>query len=347
MLIDYLSRMPRYCFLLFFWLLAGSTSAQTLGGSAVYNFLQLPASPALSAAGGVNVSLESGDAGLAANNPALLRPSLHSQVALNFNAFFAATKAWQLAGAWYVPKWKTTFGTALFYVDYSNLAQTDVYGNELGNFHPRDFSFQLSAARSYGPRWQYGLTAKVIRSSYGTYGSTGLAFDAGLHYADTANGFSAGVLAKNMGAQLSTYGGRAEDLPFDLQAGITKRLAQAPFGFSLTAQQVHRFNTTYNDTLYNNANDLGKNVTFATRLFNHLVLAAHIYLGKNFEASLGYNFLRRSELNIGNASNGLNGFSAGFRARFSRLQVQYARAYYQSGGAYNQLGLQLPLRRSL
>ncbi|RYY40392.1 MAG: type IX secretion system protein PorQ [Chitinophagaceae bacterium] len=334
--------------LLFIFLIAsGAVHAQTLGGSAVYNFLHLPASPNLTAAGGVNVSLDASDAGLAANNPALLRPHLHSQLALNFNAYFSSTKAWQLASAWHAPKWNTTFGAALFYVDYGNLAQTDIYGNEQGDFHPRDFSFQLSAARSYGDRWQYGLTAKVIRSSYGAFRSTGLAFDAGLHYRDTARNFSAGLLAKNMGAQLSTYGGRAEDLPFDLQIGITKRLSKAPFGFSVTAQQLHRFHTTYNDTIYNNENSFDKEVTFATKLFNHLVLASHIYLGKNFEATLGYNFLRRSELNIGSSGNGLNGVSAGFRARFSGLQVQYARAWYQRGNAYNQLGLQLPLQRKL
>ncbi|RYY88697.1 MAG: type IX secretion system protein PorQ [Chitinophagaceae bacterium] len=321
--------------------------AQTIGGSAVYNFMHLPASPNLSAAGGVNVSLEAGDAGLAANNPALLRPSLHSQLALNFNAYFASIKAWQLAGAYHAPKWNTTFGAALFYVDYGNLAQADIYGNDQGDFHPRDFSFQVSAARSYGERWQYGLTAKVIRSSYGAFGSTGIAFDAGLHYTDTARQFTAGLLAKNMGAQLSTYGGRAEDMPFDLQAGITKRLAKAPFGFSITAQQLHQFNSTYNDTVFNNENGFGKESTFATKLFNHFVLASHVYLGKNFEVTLGYNFLRRSELNIGSSGNGLNGFSAGFRARFSRLQVQYARAYYQRGNAFNQLGLQLPLQRKL
>ncbi|GAB4092208.1 PorV/PorQ family protein [Flaviaesturariibacter terrae] len=335
--------------ILFFLLLLACSSlrAQTLGGNAVYNFLQLPASPALTAAGGVNVSLESGDAGLAANNPALLRPSLHSQLAANFTAFFAGIKVGQLAGAYDVPKWHTTLGAALFYVDYGSLSQTDIYGNETGTFHPRDFSFQLSAARSYGPRWQYGLTTRIIRSSYGQYGSTGIAFDAGLHYSDTAQGFTAGLLAKNMGAQLSTYGGRAEDLPFDLEAGITKRLAKAPFGFSLTIQQAHRFNTTYNDTTFNNETGFVHNPGFATKLFNHLVIATHIYIGRNLEATIGYNFLRRSELNAGPTGNGLNGFSAGFRARFSRLQVQYARAYFQPGSAYNQIGLQLPLQRKI
>jgi hypothetical protein len=201
-----------------------AASAQTIGGSAVYNFLHLPPTPALSAAGGVNVSYDAGDVGLALNNPALLQPALHGQVAANFNAFFNSIKAYQLAGAFHSKKWNTTFGGGIFFVDYGRLAQADIYGNELGDFHPSDFSLQLSASRSYGERWRYGLSTKLIRSSYGSYRSTGLAFDFGLHYSDTARRVSFGLLAKNMGGQLSSYGGRHEDLPFDLQAGLLHAL---------------------------------------------------------------------------------------------------------------------------
>jgi hypothetical protein len=147
-----------------------------------------------------------------------------------------------------------------------------------------------------------------------------------------------------MGVQLSTYNGTNEELPFDLQAGITKRLAKAPFGFSLTLQQAHRFNILYNDTTFNNENNFATKSSFSTKLFNHFVLATHIYLGKNLEATVGYNFLRRSELNLGTSGNGLNGFSAGFRARFSKLEFQYARAYFSRGNAYNQFGIGLNLK---
>ncbi|WP_345256186.1 type IX secretion system protein PorQ [Flaviaesturariibacter amylovorans] len=321
--------------------------AQTVGGSAVYNFLHLPASPALSAAGGVNVSYAAPDAGLAANNPALLQPSLHGQLGLNFNAFFAGTRAYQLAGVYHHKKWNTTFGSSLFFIDHGSLTQTDAVGYETGAFRPRDMSFQVSAARRYLERWQYGVTAKLIRSSYGTYGSTGLAFDLGLLYKDTARHFSAGLLARNMGGQVSRFGSLGEDLPFDLQVGITQRLAKSPFGFSLTLQQLHRFNIGYNDSTFNNETGQTNKSSFATKLFNHFVLGTHIFLSRNLEATLGYNFLRRSDLNVGGTGNGLNGFSAGFTARFSRLQVQYARAYYQRGRAYNQFGLQLSLYRKV
>jgi hypothetical protein len=313
--------------------------AQTLGGKAAYSFLQLPASPLLSASGGVNVSYANNDIGLATNNPALLNSQLHSQVGTSFNAFYAGIKSYQLAGAYHHTKWDATLGSSLFYVDYGNLLQTDEGGTTLGEFRPRDMVFQLSGSKTYLEKWQYGLSAKFIHSTYGSYQSSALAFDVGLHYSDSALGLQAGLLAKNMGVQLSTYYGVEEELPFDLQIGITKRLAKAPLGFSLTAQQAHQFAIGYHDSLLTG----NEKPSFINKLFNHVVLASHIYLGKNIEATIGYNRLRRSELNIGTSGNGINGFSAGFKASFSKLQFQYARAYFQRASAYNQLGINLKL----
>jgi hypothetical protein len=333
---------------LFFALLmlpvALASQAQTLGGATTFNFLKLPHAPLLSAAGGVNVSYAPEDIGLALNNPASLSSRLDARAAFNFNAFFAGVRSVYLAGGYHAPAWKTTFGASLAYLDYGNIPQTDASGNEQGTFHPKDMVVQLAAARTYLTKWQYGLSLKFISSSYPPYRSSGIAFDFGLLYKDTANLFSAGLVARNMGAQLTTYAGEREELPFDLQVGITKRLAKAPFGFSLTIQQAHRFNTLYNDTVYNNANNAAAKMNFSRKLFNHLVLATHIYLGKNLEGTLGYNFLRRSELSLGTSGNGLNGFSAGFTARFRKIEFQYARAYYQRSGAYNQFGIGVNLR---
>jgi hypothetical protein len=117
-----------------------------------------------------------------------------------------------------------------------------------------------------------------------------------------------------MGVQLTTYNGTTKGLSFDLQAGLTKRLAKAPFGFPLTLQQAHRFNTFYNDTTFNNENNFAAKNSFSTKLFNHFGLATYIYLAKSLEAIIGYNFLRRNELNLGTSGNGLNGFSTGLRA---------------------------------
>ena len=76
---------------------------------------------------------------------------------------------------------------------------------------------------------------------------------------------------------------------------------------------------------------------------DHLVFAVTVYTGDRVEIIAGYNFLRRKELNIGNSANGFNGFSLGAGVMLGKLQIRYARAYYQSNTAYNQFGLNMKL----
>jgi len=206
---------------------------------------------------------------------------------------------------------------------------------------------QLSASRSYLQKWNYGASVKFISSNYGIYRSNGIALDAGVLFTDTTNLISISVLAKNMGYQLKKYAGTdAEDLPFDLQAGITKKLKNAPLSFSFTAHHLHQFDIRYHDTLFNNENSFGVNsrgrFTF-DKLFRHFVFAAQIFPVPQVEVTVGYNHLRRQELNIANTTNGLNGFSVGVGLVVKKIQVRYARTHYQNNTAFNQLGLNLRL----
>jgi hypothetical protein len=330
---------------LFFFIAFFVSRTQTIGGSSAYNFLKLPSTPLLTAAGGVNASYKTNEVGLCSNNPALLSPDLNAQLALSFNSFLAGIKTYSLTGACYTERLNTTFGGHIYFVDYGSIPNTDAAGNINGNFHPVDYVVQVSAARKYLERWDYGASLKFINSSYQLYRSNAIALDFGVLYSDSSNLFTASVMAKNMGFQLKTYAGESEDLPFDLQIGLTKRLAKAPFGFSITAQHAHQFNLLYNDADFNADNNFSSNTNFFNRLLNHFVVASHIYLGNNLEAMLGYNYLRRQELNVGSSGNGLNGFSMGMRMKFSKLQILYARSNYQRNVSYNQLGLTLQMNQ--
>jgi hypothetical protein len=262
---------------------------------------------------------------------------------LSFNNFLSGIKTYSLTGAYQYDKLNTTFGGHIYFVDYGSLLQTDAAGNVNGNFHPVDYVVQVSAAKKYLEKWNYGASLKFIASNYQLYTSSAIAVDFGVLYSDSSNHLTASVLAKNMGVQLKTYSGESEDLPFDLQIGITKRLEKAPLGFSITAQHLHRFNILYNDERFNSDNAFSSGNKFLNKLLNHFVVASHIYLGNSLEAMIGYNFLRRQELNIGSSGNGLNGFSMGVRIKFSKLQLVYARSSYQRNISYNQLGLTLTL----
>jgi len=185
-------------------------------------------------------------------------------------------------------------------------------GNRFGDFRPSDYVVQVSAARQYMENWHYGATLKFIQSNYGQYRSSGVAMDLGVSYADTASLLQASLVVKNMGTQLTAYTGTGKgDLPFDLQVGISKRLAKAPVQFSLTAHHLHQFDISYHDTAFNNDNgfDLNQKDSKFTfdKLFRHIVLGVQVYIT-------------------------------------DKIELRYARSHYQNNTAWNQFGLSLRLK---
>lgn len=339
----------RRSILIIFSFVSLQLAAQTLGGNTVFNFLRFPNTPKLSALGGVNISDVSNDVGLAFNNPSLLRPAMHTQLNTAFNGFYDGIKAYHLSFGYHHKKLNTNFLWGLNYLNYGAITQTDPSGNIYGEFKPTDWVMQLSASRSYLEKWSYGATFKFINSNYGQYRSNGIAMDVGVLYYDSAKLFSASLLAKNVGFQLKKYDGTdPDDLPFDLQIGISKRLANAPFGFSFTAHHLHQFDIRYSDMEFNDENGFnnGSNNKFTfDKLFRHFVFAADVYIANMVEIDIGYNYLRRQELNIGNSGNGLTGFSLGVSLLLKKLQIRYARSHYQNNTAYNQFGLNLTLNQ--
>jgi hypothetical protein len=324
--------------------LCGALQAQTLGGNAAFNFLKLPGSPQLTALGGVNVSVPSRDLSMAAMQPSLLRPEMHGQVFASFQTVFAGIQQLHAMGAYHHKPWATTFTAGVLYMNYGSAVQTDPAGNILGDFRPQDYSVYLSASRRYLNRWHYGATIRYIGSNYGVYRANAIALDVGISYQDTANLLQVGFVAKHMGAMIKSYSGNGEDLPFDLQLGITKRLAGAPLQFSLTAQRLHQFDILYRDTSFNadNFGSLGSNGFFA-KLFRHFVFGAQGFIGDKVELSVGYNVLRRAELAVTNLSNGLTGFSYGVGVTLPRLQIRYAGSQYQNGSSLHQFGMNVSL----
>lgn len=329
---------------LFFFLFSRS---QALGGNAVFNFLRLPGSPLVTGMGGMNITNTANDVSMAFENPALLQKDMHAQLSTGFQAGFSGLNTYFAAGAINKEKLKTRFAAGLHYIDYGKLAQTDAAGNEMGFFRPHDWVLQLTASRSYLNRWNYGLTLKFIQSSYGIYRANGIAADIGVQYLDTSRGWSIAIVAKNMGASLKTYtGSGGDDLPFDLQMGFTKRLKNAPFAFSFTAHHVHRLALGYNDIAFDNQvgwNTPSDNKLSFDNIFRHVVLASHIYAGPYITADIGFNYLRRKELQVGREGNGLTGFSMGISLQARKFQLRYARTQYQKTAGMNQFGLTLAM----
>jgi len=329
--------------LLLLLLMSLLSSGQTLGGKAVFNFAQQPNTAQLSALGGINVSNISADVGVAFHNPALLREKMSGDINASFNSFFAGIKNYSLSSAYTSEKSATNFAFGVNYFNYGNIAQTDASGNVLGSFHPSEFVLQVQASKQYKNYWYYGATLKFLNAQYGQYASNAIAVDVGVSFYDSTKGLQASVVAKNMGSQLKTFAANTlkEELPFDLQAGITKRLANAPFQFSLTAHHLHRFNIRYSDSSFLLAEGVddfrGKKFTF-DKIVSHLVFSTQVYLKDKVELTGGYNFLRRKDLNVLSSANGLNGLTLGAALLLRNLQIRYATGFYQQN-LFNQFSV--------
>ncbi|HEY0608826.1 MAG TPA: type IX secretion system protein PorQ [Chitinophaga sp.] len=328
-----------------------SLIAQVLGGKSVFPFLDLPAAPQLTALGGISVSQQTEDLSLATVSPALLRPSMHGHLQANYTSYLADVRYGHVMFGYHAESLQTTFAGSVQYVNYGSMAQTDAAGNVQGTFAPRDIAWQLTASRRYLERWFYGVSVKFIHSRYQQYSSTGIAADFGLAYQDTARQLQIGLAARNMGAQLRTYvTGNQEPLPFDLQIGISKRLQHLPLQLSATIHHLYQFDIRYADPALEDGTVISDGDTTRAggktfdKLFRHFVLAAQWQVGRYVELTVAYNHLRRQEL-AWSGQQGLSGFSAGVGVITRKLQLRYARSWYQRAAAFNQLGINLPLQQ--
>lgn len=305
--------------------------SQTLGGNASFSFLKLPNSAQQSALGGINISTFNKDVANAWANPALLNADMSKQISTSYNAFLAGINQLGLVTG-IDTKWKKiTVGGGIQFLDYGTIMQTDAAGNNLGYFKAADYTAQLMASADYKDHFRLGVALKFIQSHYGQYRASGIGVDIGITFYDTSKGLQAALLVKNIGTQLTTYepNGIKEELPFDLQAGISYAFRNMPLQVSLTAQQLHRSISIGNEQAGTGGSLVVENNNFFGKLGSHFLLSAQYRIANALEWYAGYNFLRGRDLNISNGPNSFNGFSTGFGLLFKKFTVHYGTGFYQ------------------
>lgn len=327
-------------------------NAQVTGGQFAMEFLRLPQSPHITALGGINVSNPGSDISMAMQNPALMRPGLHNELSLNYNAYYAGISVANLAYGYHMQKINTSFALGIQYLNYGSFRQTDNIGNEYGDIRASEYAVTLGASRSYGERWRYGANLKLAHSSMFDYKAAALLADVGVLYVDTANLLTIGVTAKNMGVMLKKYNPSqgAPPLPFDLQLGISKRFAHLPLRVFTTVHHLYEWDIRYNNpadidagSVFGNADTTASTKgKFGDKLFRHFIFGGELLLGKRITATVAYNHLRRGELAIADKK-GLAGFSFGATINLNKFQIHYGRSYYHIAGPYNEFGLNMSL----
>lgn len=337
-------------FAVLFFFVALSTFAQ-VGGRSIYGFMTLPSSARVSALGGMAIAHSDGDVAQIFSNPSLLNDQMSGKFSLGYTDYLSDLK---LGNFTFAQKFKKvgTIGASVQYINYGNFTATDPNGVATGRFQAQETAIQLSAARDWKYNIRLGGTLKFIKSGLESYVSTGLAMDLGATWNDTANRQSLALVVTNFGAQLRTYNGIQERLPYDLQLGYSKRLAHLPLRYGIVLHHLYQWDIRYNDTLdkfYNpTTQTLGSTTTaepknyFFDKAFRHVILNAEFQLSKNLYLRMGYNHQRRRELEI-QTKGGMNGFTWGFGFKVNRFHLSYSRSAFSLASVANQFTIQFNL----
>jgi hypothetical protein len=324
--------------ILFFSILLSPSFSQT-GGDNIYEFLNLTHSGLVSALGGTNVSLQGNNLNLAYHNPALLNSGMNKTLALNYVNYFAGIN---YGLAMYSRSYTGlgNFAAGLTYLNYGSFTETDASGIITGNFSAAEYAFSMIYSREIDSLFTVGVNFKTVLSHLEKYTSFGFAFDIGASWHNRSNLFSAGMVIKNAGYQVTTYAGEPrQKLPFEIQAGVSQRLAYAPLRFSLTLRHLEKFDLTHQYTEPASTGNIDPvSSEFTENLLRHIILGVELIPHKNFYFCGGYNYQRRRELQVDSKVSTV-GFSWGFGINTSWLDIEFGRATYHLAGSSTNVSL--------
>lgn len=308
-------------------------------GTRVFEFLNLTTSPRQAALGGNAQSMWDADPNMALWNPALMNAETHNKAALNYVSYLADIKFFTAS---YVYQWDkyNFFSLHGQYVDYGDFVQTDEIGNVTGNFGAKDMAVTLGYARNLGDFFTIGINGKYINSRIESYSSYAVAADLGFVFHDIDYDTNVALSIRNIGRQLKAYDQVTEDMPLQVNLGISHILEHVPLELTATLHDLQKFDTS------EQTDDNGQDTSNLRKAIDHLSLGAELFPKKGFNIRLGYNFKRSNELGSDLTRN-FSGLTFGFGLRVSSFRVEYAHAQYHSSSNTNHLGIIIDLENFL
>ena len=324
--------------ILFFSIIMSPSFSQT-GGDNIYEFLNLTHSGFVSSIGGSNVSITGNNLNLVYHNPALLNSGMNNTLALNYVNYFAGIN---YGLAMYSKSYTGTgnFAAGITYLNYGSFTESDPSGIITGSFNAAEYAFSLIYSREIDSLFTVGANFKPVLSHLEKYTSFGFALDIGAAWHNRSKLFSAGIVIRNVGYQITTYAGEQhQKLPFEIQAGVSQRLAHAPLRLSLTMKHLEKFDLTHKYTSSaSTGNTDPVSSDFFENLMRHVVLGVELIPHKNFFVSCGYNYQRRRELQVEPRVSAV-GLSWGFGINTSWMDIEFGRATYHLAGSSTHVSL--------
>ena len=327
-----------------------------IGGVKTFSFLDLQIPARSNALGGASMAIWDKDVNLGYSNPALLNPSCTKQLSFNYVRFVSDLSYGNFLYAHQLKKYGT-LGLGLQYFNYGKFDGRDEYDKQTGSFKAADYSLNLSFAKTLNKdsTLSLGVGLKTIYSHYDIYSSFGSAIDVGLTYHNKKQ-FTASLLAKNYGRQWKPYfeNGSKENLPTNIQIGLSKKVPKAPFRVIFQYDQLLKWDLTYVNpqdqsstidpftnkpivkTEKQKRNDKVK--AGLDKFGRHLTIGTEVLLGKNFTIRVAYNFKKGKEMALSDVKK-VNGLSLGFGLKVYKFHLDYAYSKYSLTGNSHTIGI--------
>lgn len=330
---------------LFIFMIMPLVSLAQYGGESSFQFLQLTNSARVESLGGTNISAKTDDLNIAMNNPALIDTSLNNDFTGSWGSHFIKQTDLGTGNAAFshtVMGQPYTIGAR--FINYGAFDAYSVEGEPQAHVSASEIAFSVGTSRKLLPNLNWGIQIKPLASYMADYSSYAIAADAGLAYDDTAHLVTYAFLLSNIGYQVKTYTkGNQQNMPFDAQLGVTKRLRHAPLRLSITYRYLHKFDLSYTTLeertkLQAEQESQDWYIETGANLLRHLTVGAEILFGKKLYFAAGYNFKKSAELALEEGTGGA-GLSLGAGVKVSKLRISYGRSKYHAAGATNYLTL--------
>ncbi len=227
------------------------------------------------------------------------------------------------------------------------MKETDVAGNIIGDFSPKDVIFGGSYSHDITDNLRGGISLKMLYSGYADYTAFAVATDLGINYYKPENDMSLSLTVANLGGQLKRFHENYNRLPVDVRIGWSQSFGNFPVRFSVTAWNLTKWNLPYIET--GSGSDGEEPVvkdSFGSNLMRHLVFGADLISSERFYLGLGYNYKTRSDMSTYSRSF-LSGWSLAAGINVQSFGVGIAFAQPHSGATTLMLNLRCSLSELL
>lgn len=209
-----------------------------------------------------------------------------------------------------------TSGTMAFglnYFDYGTFEGRDENNADTGEFGASSFVLSASYSRMLSERLSLGGSAKFIRFQIESFSETALAGDLGLLYSIPTSDLHFALAVFNVGTATSAFIETKDDLPLNVQFGVSKKLEHLPL---MVSGALIKFN----------------NESLDFRLGGEFTLTEQLFL------RVGYNSVGQDQ-KVDTSKDRLAGVSFGLGLKVSKFDVDYSFSSFGEVGSLNRITL--------